>query len=140
MTFYIEAQGCECWAIRSGDITLDDPPVVRLLDDPSEVAPAVSAFALQTLLREVMWSAPVCGQTELVDDPAGVLDQVNSPLLRCDLPDKYWAAGDPVRFYEAQDLIVLTYSEFWVYVAALNREACDQLPRVVLDVLEWREP
>lgn len=121
------------------DLNRDDPPVVRLLDDPREVAPTVSAFALQTLLREAMWSAPVSGQTELVDDPTGVLDPAHRSLLRCDLPEKYWVVGDPVRFYEAQDLIVLTYAEFWVYVAALNRKACDQLPREVLDKLEWRE-
>src|SRR5262245_17446799 len=56
LVFYSENEGCEFWAIRHEDLNLDDPPVFRLEEDPGEVSPAISVFAIQVLLYEVVWS------------------------------------------------------------------------------------
>jgi len=126
-----ENQWCERWGIRLADLNQDDPPIVEV-DANLQGSPTTSAFACLVLLYEVMFAAGVfsgAGATPRLQAAA------SRGLFRCDCPDRYWV-GSPIQIFEGDDLIVSLHGDEWVYVAARNAQAMQQLDSEVLAELE----
>lgn len=133
--FYCENQGCEYWMLQPRDMRLSDPPVFRTETDPRQVSPTLSAFAIQTLFREAIWRGPYRGWGG--DFSISVIHEVQRSLSCSDLPELYWSAAEPIRFYEGRDIIMDTHGDAWIYIAALSEAACQSVPKVVRDAMEW---
>ena len=136
LVFYAENQGCEVWGVRDSDILLEDPPVYRLKEDPCQVSPSVSAFAIQTLLREKIMGAPCCGWQDFWEQRR-LLADLGSQYSLCDLPLTYWSVMEPLRFYEGEDILLMTHADQWLFVGARNSTARRKLPVEIFSRLEW---
>lgn len=104
----IENQGCERWGIRRSDLSLSDPPVVRV-DEPGLESPSITEFAILTLLIETVLGAEH-GASNWVADPHPEHDAVEqrflSRLSRCNVSTSYWALT-PVQLYEGDGLLAM---------------------------------
>jgi hypothetical protein len=120
-----ENQGCERWGICAADLERDDPPVFQF-SERVQCSPTVTAFALFVMAYEAQFADGVLwlGGQEV---PRGLITrEVRRRLISCKLPSTYWLMT-PIKFYEATDLMLNTHRDYWVYVAARNEKALEQL-------------
>jgi hypothetical protein len=138
LIFYAENQGCESWSIQISDLHLEDPPVWAVCEDRRQVCESVSEFAIQTLLRECMWTGAFLAQADL--EPAD-FDRTVQALLQtftqCRISDRYWDVVEPIHFYEADDAVMITHMNNWIYLSLLNEAVCEALPDWVKTEFEW---
>ncbi len=133
---YLENQSCEVWGIRTRDLQLDDPPVYRFWE-PARVSPTLTAFSIYVLLRAVQVARHLHASGSVRVDTAE-FREARRGLKRCKLPERYWAASDPIRHYEGQDLILETGGDEypWTTVTARTEAAYERLGPAIRQRLE----
>jgi hypothetical protein len=135
LVFYGENQGCERWGIRKSDCGLEDPPVWSTYNSPLQVSDSLSAFVVQTALRELLWSAPFHLQKENAPGEE-VLKYVRRRYMHCDVSRLYWEPLEPMEFFEGVDMVLVAHNELWIYGAARSIEARDELIAAGLHPIE----
>jgi hypothetical protein len=121
LIFYAEHQDTCHWRIRWDEAGQADPPVFR--DDVNAEQPesrSVTEFLWQMLAQEQILSAAWNGFGSFWEPAESVLNELS--LTRIGTEDWHWPQY-PTRFYEADNLLVMTNGDEWFWFAAADREA-----------------